>query len=44
MVISRLIRWADTVFQTSVNQPMLPYAIIVVNALDDEVRGPTPIW
>ncbi|KAF8242901.1 hypothetical protein K440DRAFT_563787 [Wilcoxina mikolae CBS 423.85] len=39
-VISRLISWADTVFQTSVNQPMLPYAIIVVNALEDEVCSP----
>ncbi|KAH8151876.1 uncharacterized protein LAJ45_03869 [Morchella importuna] len=33
-VISKLIRWADKVFQQSVNQPVLPYAVIVVNALE----------
>jgi hypothetical protein len=37
VVISRLIRWANAVFQTSVNQPLLPYAIIIVNALEDKV-------
>ncbi|KAF8242916.1 hypothetical protein K440DRAFT_664454 [Wilcoxina mikolae CBS 423.85] len=36
VVISRLIRWANAVFQTSVNQPLLPYAIIIVNALEDK--------
>ncbi|KAA8902468.1 hypothetical protein FN846DRAFT_955469 [Sphaerosporella brunnea] len=33
-IISRLIQWADTVLEKSVNQPMLPYAIVIVNALD----------
>jgi hypothetical protein len=37
VVIARLIRWAHAVFQTSVNQPLLPYAIIIINALEDKV-------
>lgn len=41
-VISKLIRWADKVFQQSVNQPVLPYAVIVVNAL--EVSDITSSW
>lgn len=37
-MIARLIRWADKVFQQSVNQPVLPYAVIVVNAMEVTVR------
>lgn len=31
---SLLIRWADSAFQKSLNQPVLPFAIIAVNALE----------
>lgn len=24
-------KWADTVLETAVNQPLLPYAIVVIN-------------
>ncbi|KAF8244620.1 hypothetical protein K440DRAFT_488644, partial [Wilcoxina mikolae CBS 423.85] len=34
VVMSRLIGWADQALQKSINQPMLPYAIIVINALE----------
>ncbi|KAI5782162.1 acyl transferase/acyl hydrolase/lysophospholipase [Pyronema domesticum] len=43
VVIARLIRWAHAVFQTSVNQPLLPYAIIIINALEDKVQ-PSGNW
>ncbi|KAK5051360.1 hypothetical protein LTR84_003012 [Exophiala bonariae] len=33
--IGRLIRWAATAVEKSSNQPMLPYAIIVINAADN---------
>jgi hypothetical protein len=39
-VFAQLIKWADMVIQKSVNQPMLPFAIIVINGLKKEVRGP----
>ena len=32
--IERLIGWAATAIEKSTNQPMLPYAIIVINAVD----------
>ncbi|KAF8540174.1 hypothetical protein BDD12DRAFT_980545 [Trichophaea hybrida] len=44
VVISRLIRWANAVFQTSVNQPLLPYAIIIVNALEDKGAQDNSGW
>ncbi|KAF8535225.1 hypothetical protein BDD12DRAFT_753138 [Trichophaea hybrida] len=30
-VLSRLIKWADTVLETAVNQPLLPYAIVAAD-------------
>ncbi|KAF8243740.1 hypothetical protein K440DRAFT_663912 [Wilcoxina mikolae CBS 423.85] len=39
-IISQMLQWAETVLQKSVNQPMLPYAIIVINALDAESTEP----
>ncbi|KAF8241567.1 hypothetical protein K440DRAFT_569550 [Wilcoxina mikolae CBS 423.85] len=43
-VIIRLIEWADRVLQTSVNQPMLPYAIIVINALETDLSTDSSEW
>jgi hypothetical protein len=39
-VFAQLIKWADMVIQKSVNQPMLPFAIIVINGLKKEVCDP----
>ncbi|KAF8538719.1 acyl transferase/acyl hydrolase/lysophospholipase [Trichophaea hybrida] len=39
-IMSQMLKWAETVLQKSVNQPMLPYAIIVVNALEAESNEP----
>jgi len=36
--IEQLLKWGNTSYQSSVNQPMLPYAVIVVNALDITVN------
>lgn len=35
-VVQQLITWADAVIQTSSNQPVLPHAIIVLNASDSK--------
>jgi len=32
-----LLTWADNVFERSLNQPMLPKAIIIVNGVDGKV-------
>ncbi|KAF8248857.1 FabD/lysophospholipase-like protein [Wilcoxina mikolae CBS 423.85] len=42
--LEQLIKWADKVFQKSINQPILPYAIIVVNALEDANVGSGTDW
>ncbi|KAF8462152.1 acyl transferase/acyl hydrolase/lysophospholipase [Kalaharituber pfeilii] len=36
-IVERLIRWADGVFEHSVNQPLLPHAIVIVNAFEETV-------
>ena len=33
-----MLKWADGAMQKSLNQPVLPYAIIVINALENAVR------
>ena len=35
--IERLIQWAATAIEKSSNQPMLPFAIIVINAVDNRI-------
>ena len=37
VIICQLLDWADAVLERSVNQPILPYAIIVVNAFESDV-------
>lgn len=37
MIICQLLDWADAVLERSVNQPILPYAIIIVNAFEPDV-------
>ncbi|KAI5790575.1 hypothetical protein DFH27DRAFT_486168 [Peziza echinospora] len=34
-IITRLLKWADTALERSVNQPLLPYAIVVINAHEE---------
>lgn len=38
LIVGRLLYWADCVFERSVNQPLLPFAIIIVNAFEADVR------
>jgi len=39
--VGNLISWAEKAFDRSLNQPMLPYAIIVVNALEPDQKVTT---
>lgn len=39
--MGNLISWAEKAFDRSLNQPMLPYAIIVVNALEPDQKVTT---
>ncbi|KAF1991096.1 hypothetical protein K402DRAFT_436349 [Aulographum hederae CBS 113979] len=36
-VFERLINWANAAIETSVNQPLLPHAIIVLNATENDI-------
>jgi hypothetical protein len=35
-VLEKMIEWASAALETSSNQPILPYAIIVLNAAEEE--------
>jgi energy-coupling factor transporter ATP-binding protein EcfA2 len=38
-VFERLINWANAAIETSVNQPLLPHAIIVLNATENDIEA-----
>lgn len=37
--MEKLLRWADTSFEKSVNQPLLPHAVIALNATDNAINS-----